>query len=96
MRVHVLGTGTPTPSPDRFGSAFVAEVGDRKVMVDCGPAATHKLVKAGLWPTQVDDLFFTHHHFDHNVDYPCFLLCRWDQSAGDEEVLRVYGPTLTT
>jgi ribonuclease BN (tRNA processing enzyme) len=95
MRIHILGTGTPTPSPERFGSAFVAQFGDRNIMVDCGPATTHKMVKAGLWPTQVTDLFFTHHHFDHNVDYPCFLLTRWDQSIGDEEMLRVYGPTLT-
>jgi ribonuclease Z len=46
-------------------------------------------------PTRVDYLFFTHHHFDHDVDYPCFLLCRWDQSIGKENPLRVYGPTLT-
>ena len=64
-------------------------------MFDCGPAATHKLVKAGLFPTQVDNLFFTHHHFDHNIDYPCFLLCRWDQAAGNGQELNVYGPTLT-
>jgi ribonuclease BN (tRNA processing enzyme) len=64
-------------------------------MVDCGPAATHKLVKAGMWPTNVDYLFFTHHHFDHDVDYPCFLLCRWDQSIGKENRLQVYGPNLT-
>jgi ribonuclease Z len=64
-------------------------------MVDCGPAATHKLVKAGLWPTDVDYLFFTHHHFDHDIDFPCFLLCRWDQSSGQENQLQVFGPTLT-
>lgn len=64
-------------------------------MFDCGPAATLKLVKVGLSPIQVDYLFFTHHHFDHHVDYPCFLLCRWDQSLGRENALRVYGPTLT-
>jgi ribonuclease Z len=64
-------------------------------MFDCGPAATHKLVKAGLFPTQIDYLFFTHHHFDHNIDYPCFLLCRWDQSIGEENQLQVFGPTLT-
>jgi ribonuclease Z len=64
-------------------------------MVDCGPAATYKLVKAGLWPTKIDYLFFTHHHFDHDVDYPCFLLCRWDQSIGKENRLQVFGPTLT-
>ena len=64
-------------------------------MFDCGPAATHKLVKAGLYPTQVDNLFFTHHHFDHNIDYPCFLLCHWDQAAGKGQELNVYGPNLT-
>ena len=94
-RIHVLGAGTPTPTPTRFGSSFVAEVSGEYLMVDCGPAATHKLVKAGLWPTQIDYLFFTHHHFDHDVDYPCFLLCRWDQSIGKENQLQVYGPTLT-
>lgn len=64
-------------------------------MFDCGPAATHKLVQSGLWPTEIDNLFFTHHHFDHDIDYPCFLLCRWDQSIGKENTLSVYGPTLT-
>ena len=54
-----------------------------------------QLVKAGLWPTQVDYLFFTHHHFDHDIDYPCFLLCRWDQSIGSENQLQVFGPDLT-
>lgn len=94
-QVYILGAGTPTPTPTRFGSAHVLEVAGDYLMFDCGPAATHKLVKAGLFPTKVDYLFFTHHHFDHDVDYPCFLLCRWDQSIGKENQLRVYGPTLT-
>ncbi len=94
-RIHVLGAGTPTPTPERFGSAYVIDTGSDLVMFDCGPAATHKLVKSGLFPTQIDHLFFTHHHFDHDADYPCFLLCRWDQSVGREEVLTVRGPTLT-
>ena len=77
MRVYILGAGTPTPTAERFGSSYVVNVAGEYLMFDCGPAATHKLVKAGLWPTQIDYLFFTHHHFDHDVDYPCFLLCRW-------------------
>ena len=93
--VFVLGGGTPTPTPARFGSSHVLHIGDEYLMFDCGPAATHKLVKAGLFPTQIDYLFFTHHHFDHNVDYPCFLLCRWDQSIGEENELQIFGPTLT-
>ena len=94
-RIHVLGAGTPTPTPLRFGSSYVVEVAGEQLMVDCGPATTHKMVKAGLWPTKIDYLFFTHHHFDHDIDYPCFLLCRWDQSIGEENRLQVYGPTLT-
>ena len=94
-RVYVLGAGTPTPTPTRFGSAFAARIGQETLMVDCGPAATHKLVKAGLLPTDIDYLFFTHHHFDHDIDYPCFLLCRWDQSTGKENTLQAFGPTLT-
>jgi ribonuclease BN (tRNA processing enzyme) len=94
-RIHILGAGTPTPTPARFGSSYVVEVAGEQLMVDCGPATTHKLVKAGLWPTDIDYLFFTHHHFDHDVDYPCFLLCRWDQSIGKENRLQVYGPDLT-
>lgn len=94
-RLYVIGAGTPTPTPERFGSAWVVDTGSDLVMFDCGPAATHKLVKAGLFPTEIDNLFFTHHHFDHDADYPCFLLCRWDQSIGDEGLLRVHGPNLT-
>lgn len=93
--ILTLGAGTPTPTPTRFGSSHVLRLGDELLMFDCGPATTHKLVKAGLYPTQVDYLFFTHHHFDHNVDYPCFLLCRWDQSIGKEKQLQVFGPNLT-
>jgi ribonuclease Z len=94
-KLYVLGAGTPTPTPTRFGSSFVLDVDGDKIMFDCGPAATHKLVKSGLWPTDINHLFFTHHHFDHDIDYPCFLLCRWDQSIGKEEKLKVFGPALT-
>ena len=94
-RIHILGAGTPTPTADRFGSSYVVQIGDEHLMFDCGPSATHKLVKAGLFPTQIGYLFFTHHHFDHDVDYPCFLLTRWDQSIGGEKQLEVSGPTLT-
>ena len=95
VKLYLLGTGTPTPTPESFGTAYVLQIDDEFVMIDCGPAATHKLVKAGLWPTRIDHLLFTHHHFDHNADYPCFLLCRWDQSSGRENRLSVWGPRPT-
>ena len=95
LRLTVLGSGAPTPTPDRFGSSYVLHLGDERIMVDCGPATTHKLVKAGLWHTDIDYLFFTHHHFDHDVDYPCFLLTCWDQDIGQANRLQVFGPSPT-
>ena len=47
--VFVLGGGTPTPTEFRFGSAHALQIGEEVLMFDCGPAATHKLVKAGLY-----------------------------------------------
>lgn len=93
--LYILGSGSPFPDNDRFGSSYVLRLGDEHLMFDCGPAATYKLMKMGMSPTQIDHLFFTHHHFDHDVDYPCFLLTRWDTGAGQENRLCVYGPTLT-
>ncbi|GAA1249089.1 MBL fold metallo-hydrolase [Prauserella halophila] len=95
-KVHVLGSGTPTPTPDRFGSSYVIDLGGELVMVDCGPATTHKLAKAGLSATDVSSVFLTHHHFDHNVDLPCYLLVRWDQSTPDTSELEVFGPQPTS
>ena len=58
-RVHVLGARTPTPTPSRFGSSFAVEVGGGIPYGGLRPSRDHKLVKAGLWPTSVDYLFFT-------------------------------------
>ena len=41
-------------------------------MLGCGPAATYILVQSALHPTEIDKLFSTHHHFDHDIDQPCF------------------------
>ena len=95
MKVHILGAGTPTSNSERFGSSYVVEIGDEMIMFDCGPATTYKMTKVGLKPTMIDHLLFTHHHFDHDVDYPYFLLSRWNESIGEENALQVVGPTLT-
>jgi len=95
MILHVLSTGSPDPARERFGTSFVLQLAGDYLMFDCGPAATHKLAKVGIHPKQVNYLFFTHHHFDHNVDYPCFLLSRWDQGASRIKRLQVWGPPPT-
>ena len=95
MKIDIIGAGTPRPARDRFGSCYVVNTNNVKLMFDCGPASTHKLAKMGIDLTSIDNLFFTHHHFDHDVDYPCFILSRWNLFKGGENDLQVFGPNLT-
>jgi len=95
MRLHIVGSGCPVATPERYGSAFILEIDGQSVLIDCGPATTYKMALMGIDPLRVGHVFFTHHHFDHNADFPCFALTRWDQNTGKEPPLEVYGPPPT-
>lgn len=95
MQLHIIGSGCPDPFANRFGSSFILQIGDEHLMVDCGPAATYKMAHMGLHPRVVSHLFFTHHHFDHNADFPCFGLVWWDQSTDESTPLQIFGPPPT-
>ncbi len=95
MRLHIVGSGCPAALPDRYGSCFILEVGKDRVMIDCGPGTTYKMARMGLNACSVEYLFFTHHHFDHNCDFPCFALSRWDSGCRGKPSLKVYGPPPT-
>jgi ribonuclease BN (tRNA processing enzyme) len=95
MKLHVLGSGTPQPNKERWGSGFIVELKDELLMFDCGPASTYKMIQMDLDPRKVGSLFFTHHHSDHDLDYPTFLLTRWETSIGQELELEIFGPPPT-
>ena len=96
MRIRLLGTGTPTPSLKRMSSGYLVETGDRKILFDFGPGAYHRMLEAGVKPMQITDVFFTHLHYDHCLDYIRLLMTRWDQGAGRIPELNVYGPAHTS
>lgn len=95
MRIRLLGTGTPTPSLRRMSSGYLVETGSRKILFDFGPGAYHRLLEAGVKPVQITDVFFTHLHYDHCLDYVRLVMTRWDQGAGRIPELNVYGPSHT-
>ena len=90
MRLILLGSGAVRPDLVRWGPAQVLEVGDTFLLFDCGRGATMRLVEAGIKPPDVHQVFFTHHHFDHNSDFAYFALASW--VLGREAPLQVYGP----
>ncbi|HEY1325475.1 MAG TPA: MBL fold metallo-hydrolase [Casimicrobiaceae bacterium] len=92
MRIRLLGTGTPTPSLRRMSSGYLVETAARKILLDCGPGAYHRMMEAGVKATEITDLFLTHLHYDHCLDYIRLVMTRWDQGAGRIPELNVYGP----
>ena len=95
LKVTLLGTGSPEPRANRHGSAHLVEADGEYLLFDCGPGATQRLAATNVPIVEIDFQFFTHHHYDHNVDFAQFALVRWDQGTGKNSPLQVYGPSGT-
>jgi ribonuclease Z len=94
MRVTLLGTGTPFPNAERFGSAILVEVAGKRLLFDCGRGVVIRLTQAGVSPKDIDGLFLTHLHSDHVVGIPDLWLSGW--FLGRSKPLRIWGPKGTS
>ncbi len=90
FEIAFLGTGSPLPNPDRCGAGQVVVADGTNVLVDCGWGAARRLVPAGVIPSSIETVIFTHMHTDHMTDFPDFLFQRW--TWGATTPLKVYGP----
>ena len=88
--VILLGTGTPKPSIERFGSATLVNVGGKHFLFDVGRGATIRLNQAGISPNQIDKVFLTHLHSDHVSGLDDLWITGWVWQRQDNLV--VYGP----
>lgn len=95
-RLVLLGTGSPTPDPERAGPSLAVLVNDRAYLVDCGVGCVRQAVRAArgmglpaLESGKLQVVFFTHMHSDHTLGYPDLMLTTWDHR---DKPLEVYGP----
>jgi ribonuclease BN (tRNA processing enzyme) len=95
-QIVLLGTGTPSPDPDRSGPATAIVVNGTPYLVDFGPGVVRRAAAAfqkGVEGLSVVDLrvaFVTHLHSDHTAGYPDLILTPW--AVGRNRPLEVYGP----
>lgn len=87
--IRLLGTGNPFPSLERSGPASVLLVEGRPYLIDAGDGVMHQLLRAGINPARIEHFFLTHHHSDHTVGYPAFVMGSW--TLGRQR-LHVFGP----
>ncbi len=90
MRFILLGSGAVRPDLEHWGPGQVVQVKGRNLLFDCGRGASMRLVEAGIPLESVADVFFTHHHYDHNCDFPYLFLTSW--VLGRRVPMQVVGP----
>jgi len=90
LEVLLLGTGTPRPSIERFGSATLVKAGGHNFLFDVGRGAVIRLQQAGITPNMIDKVFLTHLHSDHISGLDDLWITGWVWQR--QGMLNVNGP----
>ena len=74
-RLIFLGTSAALPTAERANTMLVVmpDGGAPGLLIDCGDRVYASLLRAGLGPDGVDDLFITHAHIDHIGSLPSLI-----------------------
>jgi len=89
MKLTILGSGSPEACVRRASSGYLLEVGEDRILFDCGGGVFDNLLRSGRLPKDITHLFFTHLHSDHMMDYARLVHAAWDEGAPP---LKVWGP----
>ena len=89
MKITCLGTGSPESHARRASSGYLVEIGDDKILLDCGGGVVSRLIETGYRPCDITHVFFTHLHSDHMMDYGRLIHTAWDEG---KITMPVFGP----
>ena len=68
MRITTIGTGTAAPHPLRAQSGALIEVGNVRLLIDCGSAVVLRMAALGISWQAITHVATTHFHADHTND----------------------------
>jgi ribonuclease Z len=94
MTVTLLGTGSPSLNPARFGPATLVEAGGLRLLFDAGRGCTIRLGQLRVPLGGVGGVFLTHYHSDHVNGLPDLWMTGYIPTAyaGRRAPLRLWGP----
>ena len=93
-KLVLLGT-KGGPSLRGEGASFLPTsshlaIAGRSIIIDCGLGVTSSMVKAGYPLTDLTDIFITHCHSDHVLEFGALLHTAW--TSGLDRPVLVFGP----
>ncbi|WP_298937256.1 MBL fold metallo-hydrolase [uncultured Ruegeria sp.] len=68
LKITLLGTGTPLPNINAFGTSTLIEAGGKRLLLDCGRGTVIRLRQMGVPLGDIDTVFLSHYHCDHYTD----------------------------
>ena len=73
MRLTFIGTSSGLTVIDRSHACIYLEIGDKKLLLDCGEGTTRSLLKLGFDPSDIDLIIISHTHPDHCAGIPTLM-----------------------
>ena len=98
-KLVILGSGTPNPDPNRYGSGYAIIVNEKAYIVDFGPGIVRRIsAMSPSWGGEfsamelenINIAFLTHIHSDHSGALADLILTPW--VMGRDEPLKLFGP----
>ncbi|MDT0682017.1 MBL fold metallo-hydrolase [Roseicyclus sp. F158] len=93
MHVVLTGSASALPDPFRGGASAAVTIDGTVLQFDCGRMVLENLMRCGINPVEIDELYLTHLHFDHIASFGYFMIASW--IASRQEDLPVTGPAGT-
>tara|TARA_B100001059_G_scaffold147155_1_gene147035 strand:+ start:25106 stop:26047 length:942 start_codon:yes stop_codon:yes gene_type:complete len=99
-KLIILGSGTPNPDPERYGSGYAVVVNESAYIVDFGPGIVRRIsAMSSTWGgdfssmelQNINTAFLTHIHSDHSGALADLILTPW--IMGRDTPLKLYGPS---
>ena len=73
MYLKILGTGTSQVSKERVSTSNYIEIGNKKILLDCGCGTLVRMSQAEISFKDIDIIFISHFHIDHISDLSALL-----------------------
>jgi len=93
MKITVLGSGTCIPAPNRGNAGYLVEIDGQYILLDGGSGALRKIADFGYDYREIRNVFYTHLHPDHTMDYiPMLFALKNDPEITDYHEINVAAP----